>query len=193
MAIGVNYRSATTIDFEGHVNTRPNDPFPPYFSDTRSHASVQFPQFVAGGISFRPTTNWNFEVDLDWTDWDNVNRIVFKGTPLGNIPFILNYTSGFMYEFGVTRQLGEGYFLNLGFFYSENSSPTHSFNPIVPDSDLFLPGIGVGHRGQRWDWAVAYHCGINPGRDISNNVNPTVNGTYKSLNNAFNISATYKF
>jgi long-chain fatty acid transport protein len=190
-AFGLNYRSATEIEFKGHVNTAPNSPFP-YFPYTRSQASFQFPQFVAGGISFRPTTNWNFEVDLDWTDWDNVNRFVFKGTPLGDIPFILNYTSGFMYEFGVTRQLGCGYFLNLGFIYSENSSPELYFNPIVPDGDLYLPGIGIGHRGQCWDWAVGYHCAIGS-RTIDNNIHPEVVGTYKTVNNAFNVAVTYKF
>lgn len=191
-AFGVNYRSATTIDYKGHVQTSPTSPFP-YFPSSSTHASIRFPQFVAGGISFRPTPDWNFEVDIDWTDWDNLNEAVFRGTPIGDVPFIFNYKSSLMYEFGLTRQLGNGYFLNLGFIFSENSSPDRYFNPIVPDSDLYLPGIGVGHRGEHWDWAVGYHCAIGPGRTISGNIHPEVDGTYKTFNNAFNLSVTYKF
>ena len=108
-------------------------------------------------------------------------------------PLVFNYTSSFIYDFGVTRQLGKGYFVNLGFIYSENSSPDRNFNPLVPDADLYLPGVGFGYRGKRWDWAVGYHCAINPGRDIKNNVNPTVDGHYKTFNNAVNIAATFKF
>ena len=193
LAIGINYRYATTIDYDGHSETSPSAPFPPYYPYTPTHASLRFPQFVVAGFSYRPTQNWNFEVDIDWTDWDNLNSAVFKGTPLGNIPLVFDYTSSFMYEFGVTRQLGKGYFVNLGFIYSENSSPDRHYNPLVPDADLYLPGVGVGYRGKRWDWAVAYHCAINPGRDIRNNVNPTVDGNYKTFNNAVNVAATFKF
>jgi long-chain fatty acid transport protein len=192
-SFGLNYRSATTIDYDGHSETSPTSPFPPYYPSTPTHGSLRFPQFIAGGISFRPTEDWNIEVDIDWTDWDSVNTAVLKGSPLGNIPLVFNYTSSFFYELGVTRQLGKSYFLNAGFIYSENSVPDRFFNPIVPDSDLYLPGIGFGYRGEHWDWAVAYHCGISGDRTIRNNVNPAVDGTYKTFNNAFNLSASYKF
>src|SRR6185436_13360226 len=89
-AFWVNYRSPTTVDYDGDSETRPHAPFP-YYPSTTTRASLRFPQFVAGGISFRPTPDWNFEFDLDWTDWDYVNEVVFRGTPLGNIPFVLNY------------------------------------------------------------------------------------------------------
>ena len=112
---------------------------------------------------------------------------------MGNVPFILNYTSSFMYEFGVTKQLGKGYFASLGYFYSENSSPDKNFNPIVPDGVLHLGSLGFGHHGQRWDWAFGYHFGYNPGHEVTADSNPLANGTYKTFNNAVNISATYKF
>src|SRR5207302_2167208 len=82
VAFGVNYRSATQIDYDGLSQTRPSGPFP-YYPATKTTARVDFPQYVAVGVSFRPTENWNIEFDADWTDWDNVNKIVFKGTPLG--------------------------------------------------------------------------------------------------------------
>jgi long-chain fatty acid transport protein len=192
LAFGLNYRSATTEDYHGTTETGPSAPFP-YFPATPTSASIHFPQYVAAGVSFRPTENWNFEFDLDWTDWDSVKQIVFKGTPLGDIPFVLNYQSSFMYEFGITRQLGKGYFASVGYLYSENSSPDQNFNPLIPDSNLQLGSIGVGHRGTRWDWAVGYQFAYNGGRQVVNNVNPLADGTYRTFNNAVNISATIKF
>jgi len=118
---------------------------------------------------------------------------VFKGTPLGDIPLVLNYRSSFMYEFGVTRQLGRGYFVSVGYIYSENSSPDKNFNPVIPDSNLQLGSVGVGHHGTRWDWAFGYHFAYNGGRDVQGNVNPLVDGTYRTFNNAVDASLTFKF
>jgi long-subunit fatty acid transport protein len=99
-----------------------------------------------------------------------------------------------MYEFGVTRQLGKRYFASMGFIYSENSSPDHDFNPIIPDTDLYLGSIGFGHKGKHWDWAAAYHFGYNPGREVNNDVSfPQADGTYHVFNNAFTLAATFKF
>ena len=190
-AFGVNYRSPTTINYNGRSATSPTPPFP---SPRETHAAIHFPQFAAVGVSYRPTENWNFEVNVDWTDWDNVNRIVFHGTAGGDQVFPLNFRSGLMYEFGITRQLGHGYFISTGYIYSENSSPDRNFNPIIPDSDLHLGSIGFGHRGKRWDWAVGYHFAFNPGRDVKNSVpGGLADGNYRTFNNAFNLSTTYKF
>jgi long-chain fatty acid transport protein len=197
-SFGVNYRHGTEIDYSGHSETSPTAPFPPYYPSTTTDASLRFPQFVAGGISFRPTEDWNFEFDLDWTDWDHLNETVFRGTPFHNTPFgdpvfVWNYTSSFMYEFGVTYQLGKGYFASVGYIYSENSSPDKNFNPVVPDSNLHLGNLGFGHHGQRWDWAISYTLAYNGGREVKSEANPLADGTYRTLNNALNLALTLKF
>lgn len=189
-SFGVNYRSATDINYEGTGSQNVTPFFP---SSTSTSASVKFPQFVVGGVSFRPTTNWNFEFDLDWADWSSLKQINFQNTPFGTMPLTLDFRSSFMYEFGATRQLGRGYFLSVGYIYNENSSPDAHFNPLIPDSNLQLGSIGFGHHGRRWDWAIAYHFGYNGGRTVQNDSNTTANGTYKTFNNAFDIAASFKF
>ena len=189
-AFGVNYRHATSIDYDGHSQTTPS---PPLKARTSTSAELQFPRFVVAGVSYRPTEKWNIEFDIDWTDWDNVNTVVFKGTAYGDIPFVFNYTSSLMYNFGVTRQLGKGWHVSAGYIFSENSVPDRNFNPVVPDSDLHLGSIGFGHRGQRWDWAFGYHFAVNGGRTVKDSVPGGADGKYDTFNNAFNISATVKF
>ena len=189
LAFGINYRSATSVDYQGTADTS----IPGFFSGTTSaSAGIKFPQFVVGGVSYRPTENWNLEFNLDWTDWNSVKQISIN-TPAGSTPIVLNYRSSFMYEFGVTRQLGKGYWASLGYFYSENSSPDKNFTPIIPDTDLHLGGIGIGHKGKHWDWALAYQFGYCSGRTVSGNVNPLADGTDNVFNNAINVSATFKF
>ena len=192
VSFGANYRSATEIEYKGHstlIGAAPR---------TATSGSIRYPQFAVLGMSVRPTPNWNFEFDLDWTDWDNVNQIAFQGTAVPLPAFVLNYTSGFMYEFGITRKLPHNYWISAGYFYSENSTPDSTYNPIVPDSDLHLGSIGFGHKGQRWDWAVAYHFATNgDGRTVAGSPpgpgGQTADGRYKTFNQAVNISAGFKF
>ena len=188
-SLGLKYHSATELELGGHSE------FPAFPALPRSATTTvaHFPQFVTGGISYRPTTNWNFEFDVDWTDWDNLNQLIFLGTALGPIPFLFNYHSSWMYESGVTRQLGNGWFISAGYIFSENSSPDANFNPIVPDSDLHLGSIGFGHHGKRWDWALGYHFAYNGSRTVTGAAIPLANGVYRTFNNAVNLSVTYKF
>ena len=154
---------------------------------------AHFPNFVVLGVSYRPTTNWNFEFNADWTDWGSLDQIVFQRADGINVSLPFNYQTSWMYEFGVTRQLGQGWHLSIGYIFSENSSPDADYNPIVPDDNLHLGSIGLSHRGQRWDWAIAYHFAWNGERTVSNANIPLANGTYQTFNNAFNLSATFKF
>ncbi len=196
VAFGINYRYGTSLNYGGHSVI---DPYVP--GATPTTAKVDFPQFVVAGISFRPTENWNIEFDVDWTDWAIDKQIVFKGVPGGDQTFLLNYRSSFMYEFGVTRKLPQGYFVSVGYFFSENSSPDANFNPLIPDSDLHLGSIGFGHKGRRWDWAAAYHFGFNPRRTVtgsqsSSTPNPfgeTADGVYRFFNQGITASITLKF
>jgi long-chain fatty acid transport protein len=189
-SFGVNYRYETEIEYRGKSKTEPSPPLP---SPASSHGKVLYPQFAVIGVSFRPTPDWNLEFNVDWTDWDSVKQIVFEDTAFGDVPLPLNYRSSLMYEFGVTRQLGQGYFASLGYFFSENSSPDKNFSPIVPDSDLHLGSVGVGYRGKRWDWALAYHFGYQPKRVVSGSQPGGADGKYEILNHAFNFAATFKF
>jgi long-subunit fatty acid transport protein len=110
-------------------------------------------------------------ISPDWTDWDSLDVVNFERDDSVTVPFVFNYQSSFMYEFGVTRQLGQGWFASLGYIYSENSSPDTHFNPIVPDDDLHLGSIGFGRRGQRWDWAIGYHFAYGD-REVSDAIIP---------------------
>ena len=194
-SFGINYHSETDMNFSGKAS---QTAFPPGFGvaqSTDSNAKINFPQTVVGGISFRPTPKWNLEFDLNWTQWSTISQIVIQNSPFFGQPITvtLNYRDSFIYDFGVTRQLGKGYYASVGYIYSQNSSPDYNFNPLVPDADLNLGNFGFGHHGQHFDWAIAYQFAYNGGRTISNNANPQVEGTYKTFNNAINGSVTFKF
>lgn len=192
-SFGFNYRSSGEMDYNGR--SRAGFPAPGPYQST--NASLQFPDNIDLGVSYRPTPDWNIEVNIDWTNWDRVNTSILEGTPFGNVPLPFEYESGFMYEIGVTRQLGEGYWISAGYIYSENSVPSETLSPTNPDSDLHLGSLGFGRRTEDWGWALAYHFAYNGGREVKGNT-PTLagesaDGKYETLNHAFNASWHFKF
>lgn len=184
-SFGVKYFSPTTISYDGTASF--NSSLLPPASATRAH--LNFPQIVSGGISFRPTPQWNFEVDVDWTDWDMVHNAVID--QIATLP--LNWQSSFFYEFGVTRQLGKGYFVSAGYFFSQASTPEKYYTPLVPDTNLHVGSLGVGYRGQHWNLALAGQLIGGGYRTVQGAIDPTVDGRYRLFTPTLSFSVGYHF
>ncbi|MEW6304358.1 MAG: outer membrane protein transport protein [Verrucomicrobiota bacterium] len=191
ISFGVNYQSSTSMNFHGRSVASP------YTPDEGTSARLPFPQFVMGGVSYRPNDKWNFEVNVDWTDWDRVTTVNFN-KPSGNVPFAFNWQSSFLYEIGATRQLENGYFASVGYFFSQNSTSDANFNPVVPDTNLHVGSLGLGRKGDKWSWAVTYQLITGPSRNVTTSISPSLigesaNGKYHFLNHAVNVSLTRTF
>jgi long-chain fatty acid transport protein len=195
-SFGINYRSASTMNYTGSAKTSPSPPFPP--NPTRSSAEVKYPQTVGFGISFRPTPQWNFEIDIDWTDWERLDTVNFKNTPFGDVPLQLNWKSSFFYEAGATYYLPRNYFISFGYFYSQNSTRDLNYNPTVPDTDLHTASLGVGNRGQHWRWALAGQLITGPYNVVSGSTpnattGQSADGKYQFFIPAATLSIGYHF
>lgn len=196
LSFGASYRSPTTLDYSGHTNLVITAPFGLSNSGS-AKASFHFPRNVIGGVSYRPTTNWNFEVDIDWTDWDSLNTVYLKSSSGAVVlPLPFNWRSSFFYELGVTRYLENGFHVSGGYIYSENSVPDASFNPAVPDSDRHIFGLGVGQRCKQFHWDAAYQFAWGPSRTINNPpaaYNAAANGSYEFFSHALSLTLGYTF
>tara|TARA_B110000908_G_scaffold111925_1_gene131266 strand:+ start:1301 stop:2512 length:1212 start_codon:yes stop_codon:yes gene_type:complete len=194
-SFGLNYKSKTEVDYDGSSSVI--GIFPTTVkSDTKG--SVVFPMSIDAGVSYRPNQNWNFEVNVDWTDWNALNDAVLKGTLGGDQVFPFHYESSFMYEFGVTRYLENGYYLSAGYIYSENSVPDRTLTPLNPDANLHLGSVGIGRKTDKMSWSLGYHFAYNEGRKVSGNQSSSLigedsNGNYDIFNHAVNLSVTFAF
>ena len=191
-SFGVSYRSQTTLNLEGKSSATPSS-----YGIPRQDASVTLPmpQVIIGGYSYRPTPKWNLEVDLDWTDWNRLNTPVLReGTPPGPVPLPLQWESSFGVEFGVTRYFDNGLHLSSGYVYLQNSVPTKTFTPLVPDQDLHVLSLGVGGQRKRLSWDATYQYTFGLGRDVSGSVyGPTVAGHYTFVAHSLSLSLGYHF
>lgn len=196
-SLGANYRSATTMNYSGTASTWSILPVVPSAS-TSSSTEFQFPQIISAGVSFRPTPEWNLEFNADYTDWNTLNTVVFRDTPLGDIPLVLNWHGSWFYELGASHYFPSGYFLSAGYFFSGNSTSEENFNPTVPDTNLSVFSFGGGFKGEHWRWAAAFQLITGAYREIRTAPpNPisgqSVDGDYKLTVPALTVSVGYHF
>ena len=188
-SFGLSYHSESTMDLSGQSTAVIS---PAYFSRTHASTDFTFPQYMEAGYSFRPTPDWNFEADIDWADWHQLKTLYLAqaNTNTAVIPF--DWQSSFMYEAGVTRYLSDGYRLSAGYIYSQNSVPSSTFNPLVPDSNRNIFSVGFGQSKGSYSWDVAYQLAYGPNRNISNSYYVD-DGTYRFISHAVTLSFGYHF
>jgi long-chain fatty acid transport protein len=199
-SFGVTYFSATDIDYSGHSHLRipsfdvptPIGVFhsPQFKREEDADATINYPGTLRAGYSFRPTPDWNLEVDVEWTDWDRLNTVTLH-QPSGAVAVPFNYESSFFYEFGVTRKLPWNLAVSAGYIYSENSVPNESFNPLVPDSNRHVVSAGLARHCDRYSFAVGYQYAYGPHRDISQGT--LADGDYRFESHAVSFSLGYRF
>jgi long-chain fatty acid transport protein len=192
-SLGISYRSSTDMNYQGHATL----PVPPFTGNVPATANFHFPQNVKFGYSFRPTTNWNFEADADWSDWSTLRTVTVS--PLGEeIPF--NWRPSWILEAGVTRYLGDGWRVSGGYMYSMNTVPETDFNPLIPDSDRHIFSLGVGKKCGHFSYDIAYQLAWGPSRTINDDSlgsppypSSPANGHYTFLSHAITINLGYHF
>jgi long-chain fatty acid transport protein len=214
VSLGAALKSTTSFNFAGHTDYYNNVPYPPgvgavpAFPDQRSAANSawEFPLKVAGGLSYRPTTNWNFEFDAEYTDWSSLGTVTIhqaNGGVLGlptSIPLTLNWQGSWYYEFGATRYLGNGWSVSAGYIYNQNSVPNATYNPLVADLDRQFISIGTGYKREHFSLDIAYQFGFGLSQTVSGSAfagaaPPVQNadGKYYFLSHAVFLTAGWHF
>jgi len=211
VAFGVSFRSTTSVDVKGTATAQNNVIFPnpatpllpPFAVAQDAHAEFPIPLKAIFGISYRPTPAWNFEFNADYTDWSRLKTILVQqagpipGVLPQNVPLVLNWQSSWYYEFGATRYLDHAWTVSAGFIYNENSVPDATYTPLVADLDRYFFSLGVGHRGKRIDFDVAYQFGYGPERRVSGSAlsatGQTADGRYDFISHALAVSVSWHF
>lgn len=199
-SVGVNFRSPTTMNLRGTGTVTGTGVLAADGTGPAS-ARMPFPRHIVFGYSFRPTRDWNFEFNADWTEWSRLTTVTFQqfSGPTA-VPF--NWRSSWFYEFGATRKFDGGWRASAGYIFSENSVPDAGFSPLVPDSDRHIFSLGLGRTHKRVSWDVAYQLAWGPSRGVSGNslavpipAGPpaSANGRYTFLSHALTAAVSFGF
>jgi len=198
-SFGASYRSRSRMDYHGDFSVHHLPPTGLSSAASGATSELNYPQILIGGVSYRPTPKWNLEFDVDWADWTSVRDLSLQGATIAGTPVPyyrkLDWDASFMYEFGVTRYFNNGYYLSAGYFFSQASTSSLYFTPMVPDTDLHIGSLGGGYKGKTWSWALALQIigGGYRSVTVDPSVNQNVNGRYRLFTPTLSFTVGYHF
>ena len=206
ISVGFTYRSPTyfTLTGETEIERAPVIPL----ADRDAEAKFVFPMTFAGGIAWKPTPQWNIEVDADYTDWSSLGRVTIRHyeiplPPLQeNYPFNLFWRPSWIYSAGITRYLEDGWHLSMGYSFNQSSVPDAYYTPLIADVDRHFITAGVGRQGRKYDFDVAYQFGYGSDHKVVGStpssstgffIPQTADGTYDFVSHAVLMTVGIRF
>jgi long-chain fatty acid transport protein len=197
ISIGAIFRGQTTVDLSG--NTQASLAGTSYRS--KADANFLFPLEAVTGISYRPTPKWNLEFDAEYMDWQSLGTVTIHQSnpsplvPFSDLPETLDWQSSWLFEWGATRYFDNGWHVSAGYAFSENSVPDANYTPSVSDLDRHFFCAGVGHKGKKFDFDVAYEFGWGPTRPVrdATGASAAADGDYNFISHAVTVSVGWHF
>ncbi|MBX3739900.1 MAG: outer membrane protein transport protein [Akkermansiaceae bacterium] len=186
-SFGATYTTKSTFNLEGSTTSDL------LASDHSAELDFMAPARASIGYSFRPKPGWNFEVNVEWLDWDSLNTLTLESDSIGGsmgVPF--EWKSSFIYEAGVSYTTPDGYVFAVGYDFNANSQPDENFTPGVSDANRHWFNLGFGRKGECNDWMVAYQFGYS-NRTVDDAANVLANGRYESRHHALVLSWQHRF
>ena len=151
---------------------------------------------------------WKLELDVDYTGWKSVRNLDTTLSNGLTIATPANWISGYTVMIGTEYKWLKpqplpdwNVAVRAGYWHSQKAIPDQTFNPAIPDGDQHALSTGVGFtcrdkgkffgvipcggsdkplRPKGLGIDLAYQAILYEARAIADNVNPTVNGTFRS-------------
>jgi long-chain fatty acid transport protein len=170
LSFGAKFQSVSHIDFDGYTEFEQQ----PILQSQQvpAAANFTFPLTVVGGVSYRPTTNWNVEFDADYTGWNSFGTATIAQGPTPfpvqqNVPVTLNWRPSWAFELGATRYFGENWQVSAGYMFNQNSVPDTYYSPLAADMDRYFLSLGGGYHNQHLSLDLTYQFGYGPTHTVA--------------------------
>ncbi len=203
---GATYRSPVSLNFDGQTNFELLRNIQP--TEIPASVEFEFPYTAVFGLSYRPTPDWNIELNADYSNWSSIDSVTIqqKERPRPpvqqNIPVNLGFKSSWIMKLGATRQFDDGWYASAGYLFNENSVPGTYYSPTTADLDRHFLTVGLGRRWSRFTADVAYQIGYGPDRNVEGSTyssapagfaGQNADGTYDFISHALLFSVGMKF
>lgn len=205
-SFGATYRSTVTLAFDGQTEIEQQPVI--QHTEVPAQAELEFPYTAVVGFSYRPTPQWNIEVNADYSNWSTMDSFTISQQeeppfPVQrDIPVTLAFKDSWMLKFGVTRYFDEGWYASAGYVFNENSVKNDYYSPTVADLDRHFFTFGIGREWSNFHVDVAYQFGYAPDRTVSGSlpsstpgrfVGQNADGTYGFMSHAMLLSVGMRF
>lgn len=201
ISIGATYRSYIDVDVEGKATFDGVSPLlAPVVPNTDGKTQIRLPAQAAGGIAVQVLDNLVVEAGVRWEDWESTDelKIEFDQAVVGQTSSTTprDWKSTWSYNIGGQYQLNDTVAINAGYLYGQNTVPSSTFEPLIPDTDAHLFTVGTDLTFDRWTVSGAFGYEHHEDRTKkSNEPDPLglANGEYQADIYLAGLSAGYKF
>ncbi len=216
--LGLVYRSRVTLDLNGHfevngVRTR---------AKFELNLPWILTAAVAAWPVRDREHEWKLEVDVDYVDWTSFRDLDVKLANGATLPNPQRWSDTYVLMFGTEYKWltpsglpGWEIAARGGYIRSLTPVPSKTFGPTIPDADYHAFSVGLGlhcrpparflavipcgsESGRRWTpnaigLDLAYQAVLYDSRQISNNIDPRVNGRWDTTTHVGSISLRMGF
>jgi long-subunit fatty acid transport protein len=139
------------------------------FAFTHRNEIGVFPAQTNGGVAWRPSESFVFEIDADHTAWSRVRELV-----IGGVRFPLNLEDTKTLRAGFRHRLSPRTEWHLGYAAERTAQPDQTVGAFMHDAQRSTYGAGIAFRGVD----VAFSWSTDELREITTNIDQ-FNGNYR--------------
>ena len=200
-SVGLQFRSELQAKFNGDADF--TGPSAIFGTNARFHTSIKFPPQLILGVSTKAIPRWTINADIEWEGWRTVGSIPksFDGAASAlNSRGLRLWENSYVFRLGAEYAATERIALRGGFFYDQTPIPDNTFDPTIPNGDLYALTIGAGYKWQATSVDIAYLLGFYEKRAINsstivpdNLAGTTTFGSYSTTAQVLVLSVTHRF
>jgi long-chain fatty acid transport protein len=167
-------------------------------------SKMTLPDSILFGYSFKPTSKWTFNADVEWMNWSVINEeeialtsetdptrnFVLAGTPTPS-----DWVSAISLSVGAQYDVSERFRVRAGYYHHNSPISGATWQANIPDSPSHGITLGFGYdftKSLTLDlaWSGIYYMKREVDNDMAGG---TINGTYRQTCSLLYLTATYKF
>lgn len=203
MTVGINYRSAVDLDFDGTATFK----FPDTLSNvvtqeigalfptsTGGSSSLTLPYQFAVGLAYRFVENLSVEINylkIGWSSYDKL-MVTFDDPVAGQTQTetVKNYEDSYSLRFGLQYQVDEALALRVGYSWDEYTVPAEYLEPSLPEGNRHNYSIGLGYKIAGFNIDGFYHVLL---QDDRSSTLEGFSGEYSGLATLYGFTLGYAF
>lgn len=183
LKFGLRYMSKAQIEMTGSVEDHP------IVGNTAVRGHLNLPARLTLGTSYELFEGLKLSCDVLWTEWKDYKELRIDNatswTSKGGFVSDKSWENTLSYHFGVEYDYSEKWAFRLGYSYENSPIPDRTRNLELPGADGHLYAIGIGRKGSKWNWDLAYSYMHGPttvaGIDALNGQGSFTDGTNQFL------------
>src|SRR5579883_259903 len=198
--IAVTYRSPMNVHYTGDFtidNITPTAASAGVTPRSDFHSKIDYPAIVALGYGIELSDKVRVEADGEWVQFSRIKELPLGAgnngilLPTSSLP--LKWKDTFTAGISADWRFATNWVVRGGYQFYQSPEPDSTFLPIIPDADQNVLTAGISYTHNRHSLELAYGADFYASRNVANNQNPALNGSYNITLHMISLAWRYTF